>query len=343
MIVKMINKKILKPTLITIVFLIIGVLFINYRTPFFTPKSGGWSIGYKFLDSIPKKLDVENGNIFSLERMKKIIPNTILIADPFFIKERDSIYLFFEHQEKGENANIGLMKSHDGINFEYDRIVLDEKFHLSYPNVFKHKDEFFMLPETKRAHNILLYKAHDFPYDWRIYDTLIKNENLKDPSIFLSDSLNFLVASDDFYSLYLFKSDSLDGKWEKHKKRGLMLTGTEARPAGRIFINQNQNFILPVQNCSRGYGYGFSLYELNFNKNDSYDIRLFKKYFLKANKNIDEFAGGMHHLDFQRIDDKYYITYDGYSIIEDEFVFNWKFPLKMSYYDSKNYFYQLLY
>ena len=63
--------------------------------------------------------------------------------------------------------------------------VLDEPFHISYPQVFKHKDRYFMLPETKRSNNILLYEAKNFPYDWGIVDTLIHNVRYKDPSIYL--------------------------------------------------------------------------------------------------------------------------------------------------------------
>ena len=322
--------------------IIVLVFLINNRTPFFTPKKGGWSIGYSFYDSLPSKLKVNKNHIFSIDKMMKINDSTVFLADPFFITAKDTIYIFFEYQMKKSGADIAVMKSVDGFNFKYDTIVLDESFHLSYPNVFKYKTEYYMLPETKSSNNVLLYKAHNFPYDWRISDTLIKNVRLKDPSIYLSDSLNFLVASDDNLNLYMYESDSLFGKWEKKKRKSLVSVGSESRPAGRIFLDENKKITLPLQNCTQGYGYGVSLYNLDFDNNGSYEFNLSKKFFLEAQDNIMEFSGGMHHIDVQKYNSQYYIVYDGNHLKENDIkVFNWIFPFKVTYLDTKNYIYQL--
>lgn len=335
-------KKIARILLVVLCLTVIGLFLINSKTPFFTPKAGDWSIGYAVYDNYPENINLQKGNIISLEKMKMINPKASLIADPFFITEQDTTYLFFEYKTDKEEADIGLMKSIDGVHFKYDTIVLDEAFHLSYPHVFKHKDEYFMLPETKRANNVLLYKSHNFPYDWKIHDTLISHTKLKDPSIFLSDSLNFLIASDDHFSLYIYESDSLFGKWKKKKKNNLLRLGTEARPAGRIYVNAEHKIILPLQNCSRGYGYGLSLYELGLDNKKNYNLKLKEKYVLKANPEIHEFSGGMHHLDIQKIKNGFFVVYDGYSAKPNQKVFNWKFPLKATYLDTKNYIYDLL-
>ena len=324
--------------------LIIALIIINNRYPFFRPVKGGWSIGYSVYDTIPSKLIIDKNNIYSFDKLSKINDETVFLADPFFVTKKDTIYIFFEHQMNKNGADISVMKSTDAINFEYDTIVLDENFHLSYPYVFNYKDEYYMLPETKRANNILLYKAHNFPYDWKVCDTLIKNVRLKDPSIYLSDSLNFLVASDDNLNLYMYESDSLFGKWEKKKQRNLISFGTESRPAGRIFLNENKKITLPLQNSTQGYGYGVSLYELNFDIEGTYEFNLSRKFFLKANDNISEFSGGMHHIDIQKYQNNYFVVYDGNCLIENkQKKINWKFPLKATYLDAKNYLYQILY
>jgi hypothetical protein len=334
-------KRIKKATISTFTIVISLLFLINNRTPFFTPKKGGWSIGYSFYDSLPSKLKVDKNQIFSIDKMMKINDSTVFLADPFFITAKDTIYVFFEYQMKKNGADIAVMKSVDGVNFKYDRIVLDENFHLSYPNVFNYKGSYYMLPETKSANNILLYKAHNFPYDWRINDTLIKNIRLKDPSIYLSDSLNFILASDDELNLHMYESDSLFGKWKINKNKSLVSFGTESRPAGRIFLNKGK-ITVPMQNCTHGYGYGVSLYELDFSKKKDYEYKLSSKFFLKANKRIKEFSGGMHHIDIQKHKSQYFIVYDGNHLKgTNQKVFNWKFPLKASYLDTKNYVYQL--
>ena len=318
--------------------IIICLIVINNRTPFFLPVKGGWSIGYNIYDSIPLKIDSNQGNIFSIKRFANINDSEAILADPFFITQNDTIYLFVEFQLKKNGADIAVMKSTNGVDFEFDRVILDEDFHLSYPQVFKHQNKYFMLPETKNANNVLLYKAYNFPYDWRVCDTIIKNVRLKDPSIYLSDSLNFLVASDDNFNLFIYQSDSLFGKWEKHKD--IVKCGSEARPGGRIFVNEENNITIPIQNSTHGYGYGLSLYKISYDKSGDYKFELSNKFFLKANKKIDEFSGGMHHLDIQQYNGKYFIVYDGYYVNKDKMRLNWKSPIKASYLDAKNYLYQ---
>lgn len=329
------KKKLLSVSIISLLFLVV----INFRTPFFTKQGGPWSIGYGISDNFPSKINPKKNNIYSINSLKEIDSSSIFLADPFFIHENDTTYLFYEHAIKKGNANISLMLSTDGINFNNKGIVLDEKFHLSYPYVFKHNNGFYMVPETKQARNILLYKAKNFPYDWEIIDTLIHNKQLKDPTIYLSDSLNILVASDDNLNMYMFNADSLRGNWKLNNKP-IVLIGTEARPAGR-FIEYGESLLLPVQNCSEGYGTGVSLYNLNFSKN-TYKIEKYKSFFLRGNEKIKEFNKGMHHLDIQKIGNAYYFVYDGNSFDKKKYIFNWKGPLKWNFLDFKNWIYQNL-
>ncbi len=313
---------------------ILLLLIINYRTPFFAQDASGWSIGYGECKTYPKSINAKENQIYSIEKLTKQNDSTSFLADPFFVKEKDTFYLFFEHQKTTSNADIGLMTSTDGKEYQYRGTVLNEKFHLSYPQVFKYKNDFYMIPESKQANAVLLYKAYRFPFEWKVCDTLIKNVKLKDPSIYLSDSLNIMVASDDKLNMYVYQADSLLGKWKLHKKP-IALIGTEARAGGRFFADK-KGLILPVQNCTGGYGYGLSLYRFSF-KNGSYTTNRIAPFFLKANKEIKEFNAGMHQLDIQKIDnDRYYYVYDGNTLKSDKKTLNAFAPLKWTYLDLKN-------
>lgn len=317
---------------------IIAIVVINYRTPFLQEEGGPWSIGFGFSENIPEKIDFQKNELYSAEKLKKISDSTSFLADPFFIKEKDSFYIFIEHKKSGKsNADIAVLTSADGKNYAFKGTVLNQKFHLSYPQVFKYKNEFYMVPETKQAGAILLYKAHKFPFDWRISDTLVHNVNLKDPTLYLSDSLNIMVASDDNMKMFMYEADSLKGKWKLHKK-SVALMGTEARAGGR-FISTEKGLFLPVQNCTHGYGFGLSLYKFNFN-DGSYEVRRERPFFMIANDSIKEFSAGMHHFDIQKIDEKYYFVYDGNTKSKSNTNFNWKGPLKWNFIDLKNWFYQ---
>ncbi|WP_295334533.1 hypothetical protein [Flavobacterium sp.] len=326
----MIKKQILILSIIAIV--LIGIL--NHRIPFFKPAGGPWSIGFGFTSNYPEKIDFKKNKVYSFEQVKKHIDSTQFIADPFFIKEKDSFFIFFEHKKvKNYHAVIGLLTSKDGHEYQYRGTVLKAPFHLSYPQVFKYRNEFYMLPESQGANHVLLYKSHNFPYGWKVCDTLIADTRLKDPTIYLSDSLNILVGSDKNFKMHMYQSNQLNGKWTLHK-RPIVMEGSESRPGGRILADKS-GLILPVQSFHKGYGSGLSIYRLQF-KNNSYTVKKEKHLLLQSQQNIKEFNAGMHHLDIQKIDHRYYSVYDGNQLQQEEKVFNYKAPVLLNYLDFKD-------
>ena len=308
------------------------LLFINFRTPFMRDNAGPWSIGFGTSKEFPNKMHLQKDKIYSLESLKKIQPKTQFLADPFFLKVKDTFYIFFEHKLLNLKAEIGLLTSIDGINYNYRGTVLEEPFHLSYPQVFCYKKEYYMIPESKGANAVLLYKANHFPHDWTICDTLMNNVKFTDPSIYLSDSINIMAVSDEKLNLILYHADSLFGNWKLHKKP-ILISGSESRCGGRFFKDE-KGLLLPVQNCIKGYGYGLSLYRLNF-KNDNYTLKREKPFFLKRKENIKEFNAGMHHLDIQKIDGSYYYVYDGHRLVDSNKHLNIRGALKMNLIDFK--------
>lgn len=287
---------------------IILLLIMNYRYPFYSPKVGNWSVGYQTSDNVFPQKKLKPAGIITYELVDTLIAGRIdYIADPFFINDKEQFYLFVEVKGQ-DNADIALFTSLDGKSYGFGGIVLDESFHLSYPQVFKYKDEFYMLPETKGSNNILLYRAQNFPYEWEISDTLIKNKGLKDPTILLSDELNLMVTVDDNLKQYIFEADSLHGEW-KEVKEYEQRWGNETRPGGRFFNVSNQ-WYLPLQNRSKGYGTGISIFKLELN-NGKIKFIPQEKLFLEPQPDIIWFNRGMHHLDIQEIDSGYYLVYDG--------------------------------
>ena len=325
--------------LLFVLILVLALLaLINYRTPFLRQDGGGWSVGYGSSSIFPEKILIDKSDIYSIEMLKAKNDSTVFLADPFFVKEKDTFYLFFEHKTKQTNADIGLLTSVDGKNYEYRGTVLTQKFHLSYPQVFKYRNDFFMVPESRQGNAVLLYKAHRFPFDWRVCDTLVADVQLVDPSIYLSDSLNIMVASDYAKNMYVYEADSLFGKWRLHK-RPIALIGTESRAGGRLFAD-TKGLLLPVQNFTKGYGYGVSLYRFSF-QDGNYRVRREKPFFLVANENIKAFNAGMHHLDIQQLDaNNYYYVYDGNGLNSNSKSLNLWGPLKWNYLDLKNWLLQ---
>ncbi|WP_298221055.1 hypothetical protein [Flavobacterium sp.] len=310
---------------------LILIAIINSRTPFKIKNVGPWSVGYGQASSFPDSIPVHTNAIYSLEKLNQYHRETKFLADPFFLKVRDTFYLFFEHQlTTRREAVIGLMTSSDGVHYNYHGTVLKQPFHLSYPQVISYKQEFYMIPECHESNQVLMYKAQHFPFDWKICDTLIHDISLRDPTIYLSDSLNILVAYDGKLGMKMFVADSLFGRWKPHKKH-TVITGSESRPGGRFFAN-GKDLLLPVQSCLDGYGYGLSLYNLDF-KNGDYKVSRRKPLYLKDQPDIPEFNAGMHQLDMQRIGNQYYYVYDGNRLENQNRRWNVGGALKMTYYD----------
>lgn len=308
---------------------------MNYRYPFMVSRGGNWSVGFQESPQITE-LEIKPISIITYQHVNRITEKEIAyIADPFFVKERDTFYLFVEIKGIG-NADIGLFTSLDGEEYTYKGIVLDEAFHLSYPQVFRYKEDYYMLPETKGANQVILYHSKKFPYEWKIHDTLIKNKALKDPAILLTDDLNLIVAVDEDLKQLMFSADSLNGKWNEvteFKPRW----GNESRPGGR-FIPIGEDWYLPLQNHSLGYGTGISLYKL-LKHEGSYEFQLAEKFILKPQEEISWFERGMHHLDVQQMKDgSYYIVYDGDMSEEEKKELQYKRSVKWNLVDMYNYF-----
>ena len=329
----------MKKNILFAVFAILVVLtVVNYRTPILKQNAGPWSIGFGKSTVFPDSIAVSTNTNYSLQQLKSYNDSTQFLADPFFIKVKDTFYLFFEHKKINKDyAEIGLLTSIDGEKYSYRGTVLKEKFHLSYPQVFEYKKNYYMIPESQGSNQVLLYKANRFPYDWKICDTLLKNIKLKDPTIYLSDTLTILLATDNKLTMHMYQADSLFGKWKLHKKPKV-ISGSESRCGGRIFAD-TKGLLVPIQNSTNGYGYGISLYRLTF-KNGNYKIQREKPFFLKKHTNIKLFNAGMHQLDIQKIGNSYYYVYDGNRLENNEKIWNLKGALKMNYMDFENWWYQ---
>ena len=314
--------------------LLVIILIMNYRYPFMVARGGNWSVGYQEASQI-SGYNFRPINIITHQEVNRLTKEeTAYIADPFFIREQDTFYLYVEI--KGiDNANIALFTSKDGVDYSYAGIVLDETFHLSYPQVFRHEENYYMLPETKGSNQVLLYKAENFPYSWQVEDTLIKDRALKDASILLSDELNLLVAVDDGLKQVMFRADSLFGKWNEVKEFEPRW-GNESRPGGR-FVSIDKDWYLPLQNHAEGYGTGISLYKLLITSED-YKFELADKLLLKPQEEIKWFERGMHHLDVQQMPEGgYYMVYDGDRSTSGERELQWKRSVKWNLVDLYNY------
>ncbi len=198
-------------------------------------------------------------------------------ADPFLFVEAGRLWLFYEDFPYATGKGvIGRLAVDDPHGADHNppspaqsyprkdgtpRVVLEERFHLSYPLVLRHRGAIYMLPETSAACRVQLYRANPFPDRWVPDVVLIEGRKLADATPVFHDGRWWLFASanDDGGSswdqLHLFHAPDLFGPWAPHAGNPVLIDAGAARPAGMMW-HENGVLMRPAQDCRSGYGAG---------------------------------------------------------------------------------------
>jgi hypothetical protein len=165
------------------------------------------------------------------------------VADPFLIKEGSLWYLFFEVcNNETKQGDLAVATSKNTWKWNYEQVVIDEPFHLSYPYVFNWENDYYLIPESFEANSIRLYKADQFPTEWAFVTTLIEGRDYVDNSIAHFKNKWWLfssVTSND--TLFLFYADQLTGPWIEHPKSPIVEGNLHiARPSGRVLVYEDR-------------------------------------------------------------------------------------------------------
>ncbi len=196
-------------------------------------------------------------------------------ADPFPFRNN----IFFEDFPYATNrGRISITTVENGVA-SVPRPVLEEPFHLSYPFVFEHEGEFWMIPESGEARGIYLYRAEQFPYKWKREGCLIDNIDGYDATLLRHDGRFWLFVSERMWNssswdtLSLFSSTKLTGPWLPHRHNPIMIDAAVSRSGGAIF-HRGDEIIRVAQDNSRNYGDGISLCRINALGTDEYSQTL---------------------------------------------------------------------
>lgn len=136
--------------------------------------------------------------------------------------------------------------------------VLETGFHLSYPYVFAHDGEMWMLPEASASGRLDLYRAEAFPNRWVLAQTLI-DEPVHDATLFQHGGKFWIAAgsvvaqSSTWDALSLYHAPTLLGPWQPHPQNPVLIDARSARPAGRLWQRDGALY-RPAQDCSTHYG-----------------------------------------------------------------------------------------
>lgn len=182
-------------------------------------------------------------------------------ADPFGLWEDDKLHVFVERFDyrtlKGE---IEVMVFDRAMKLLDSRVVLERPWHLSYPFVFRHGAEIYMLPEASRSAELVMYRATSFPFKWEPMKALEMPSAAVDSSPFFHDGrwwiLYSLVSKDRHRTcaLHVAFADRPTGPFHSHPLNPVRVGLQGTRPAGTPIVREDGTIHVPVQDSSQTYG-----------------------------------------------------------------------------------------
>lgn len=189
-------------------------------------------------------------------------------ADPFVVKHNGQIHLFVEEYPYATGRGVISVATlgADG-RFGAPRVILEEPYHLSYPQVFSHGGEMYMLPESGGARRLVLYRATSFPDRWEVDTVLMDDLDINDATLLQRDGRYWLFGTERRGSgsasdtLVVFYAPELRGPWSPHRLNPIAIDRSAARPGG-AFIERDGRTFLPLQDGQDSYGGGLGLAEL---------------------------------------------------------------------------------
>jgi hypothetical protein len=189
-------------------------------------------------------------------------------ADPFVIQRAEGYFVFVEEKIYGAGrAHIACLTLDAEGRLLAQQVVLERDYHLSYPFVFEHDGQLFMIPETAAHRTVEAYRCKRFPDQWELHKTLMADIYAADATLLERGGRFWLFANvkepggSSLNALHLFWAASPFAEaWTPHPRNPIVRDIRSARPAGRILVRDGQ-LIRPSQDSASRYGFA-----LKFNR-----------------------------------------------------------------------------
>lgn len=181
-------------------------------------------------------------------------------ADPCLVEASGRRLLFVEEMdESAGKADIACLEMRDG-GVQRLGLALSEQQHLSFPQAFQWRGEWYMTVESGHDQRVSLYRASAFPLGWERASDLISGRVCVDPVLHRHrDGLWYLFVtvaengSNTWDELFLFVGDDPAGPFSPHPANPIVSDVRRARSAGRVFLH-GERLIRPAQDCGPRYG-----------------------------------------------------------------------------------------
>jgi len=169
-------------------------------------------------------------------------------ADPFLFEKDGVVHLFCEEYPYATGKGVISWCPLDsaGAPLHSPQVVLEESCHLSYPLIFRHGGDIWMMPESSGARDLRLYRADPFPQRWTLDRVLLEDFEIADATWFEHERRFWLTGATreetgSFWDcLSLFVGDSPLGPWRRCGEGPVLIDASAARPAGHLFHREGR-------------------------------------------------------------------------------------------------------
>ena len=189
-------------------------------------------------------------------------------ADPFLVQDETAVHVFLEELTFADRKGRILLISVDRNGRAADPVVvLEQPWHLSYPQVITWQDRLVMIPESSANRSVDLYECVGFPREWTFASTLISGMRLADATVIHWNGRWWMFAAHGhegasmYDELHVFWANDLPGPWHPHALNPVKIDAGSSRPAGAMFIEHGQ-LVRPTQDCRTRYGGGIAFQQV---------------------------------------------------------------------------------
>lgn len=215
-------------------------------------------------------------------------------ADPFGLEKEGKLYLFYEEYLK--SADYAVLKCSildKNLKILDDQIILDDGTHKSFPLVFQHLDNYYLMPESGYIDKLVVYEAVEFPFKWK-EKAILLNFAVSDAIIKEIENRWFLFyckskTLNENEVLYMRVSDNLFCDWQSLEEKIVKEDLYDSRNAGDI-VNFEQKYYRFAQNCKNQYGESVVVNEII-----NFDFSIYNEKFI-LEKKLPSLNNGFHSL-----------------------------------------------
>lgn len=237
--------------------------------------------------AIRPRLDVGdrfyNHQDFLFQEIKLNSKGKYWIADPFIFEKDEEVYIFYELLNLISGVGkIAYSTIDKNGNVTDPYIVIHERGHFSFPYIFEHNGEIYIMPETCGRNAAYCYRAVNFPNKWAKERALIQNEFVVDSIFFDERDLSRIIGSVQYRNppegrvISCWVKNVLFEQKDSGQTQQVIQEGEYGiRNAGKIFLDSEGKRIRPGQDCSGGvYGKGLVFWQLDddFHETEIYHI-----------------------------------------------------------------------